>query len=299
MHKFRFPASGAIALVVPLLVSAASAQPVYRAEAAPAAKVDDERIPQFGSAQSGWMTTNDDWLPPPPGSGHGPIGPDPDYPYVGSVEGGRIGKQPTNRLGDYHDPILKPWAQAQMQASNEEVLSGKRGEPFAAEASCWPGGVPGQLLFPFEPVYFIQTPTEVWMIWQRDHMVRRIYLDRTHSQNVKPSWFGESVGHYENGDTLVVDTIGLSTHNSFLDNFRTPHTEQEHVVERFTLAPDGKTMTAIARVEDPGAFNGPLTMSEKWSRARGAMEETICSENNADFFGKNLYPIPEATTADF
>lgn len=276
-----------MAIAVSLFVAAASAQPA------------DERVPQFGSAQSGWMTTFDDWLQPPPGSGHGPIGPDPGYPYVGSVEGGRTGKQPTNRLANSHDPILKPWAQAQMQASNDEVLSGKRGEPFAAQASCWPGGVPGQLIFPFEPLYFIQTPKEVWMIWQRDHMVRRVYLDRPHTQSVKPSWFGESVGHYENGDTLVVDTIGLSTHNSFLDNFRTPHTEQEHVVERFTVSPDGKSMTAIARVEDPGTLNGPLTMSEKWSKANGTMQETVCSENNTDIFGKNLYPGPEAVTVDF
>ena len=49
------------------------------------------------------------------------------------------------------------------------------------------------------------------MIWQRDHMVRRITMTDTHSENVKPSWFGELIGHYENGGTLVVDTIGLST----------------------------------------------------------------------------------------
>ena len=72
------------------------------------------------------------------------------------------------------------------------------------------------------------------MIWQRDHMVRRIYLTDKHSEHVTPSWFGESIGHYENGDTLVVDTIGLSTKNSYIDNFRTPHTEKLHVVERFT-----------------------------------------------------------------
>jgi hypothetical protein len=36
---------------------------------------------------------------------------------------------------------------------------------------------------------------------------------------VKPSWFGESIGHYENGDTLVVDTIGLNT-RTFVDSSR-------------------------------------------------------------------------------
>ena len=131
--------------------------------------------------------------------------------------------------------MLKPWAAEQMRISNEEVISGKRGVPFAAQARCYPGGVPGQLLYPAEPFYFIQTPKVVCMIWQRDHMVRRIYLTDKHSENVKPSWFGESIGHYENGDTLVIDTIGLSTKKSYIDNYRTPHTEKLHVVERFKL----------------------------------------------------------------
>src|SRR5258708_5592315 len=128
------------------------------------------------------------------------------------------------------------------------------------QARCYPGGVPGQLLYPFEPVYFIQTAKEVWMMWQRDHMVRRVFLTDQHSEHVTPSWFGESIGHYENGNTLVVDTIGLSTKNSYIDNFRTPHTEKLHVVERLTIDPDGKNMTAIVTVEDPDTFNGPLTM---------------------------------------
>src|SRR5207237_1737035 len=61
-----------------------------------------------------------------------------------------------------------------MRESNEEVLSGKRGLPFAAQSRRYPGGVPEQLLFPVEPFYFIQTPKQLWMIWKRDHMVRRV-----------------------------------------------------------------------------------------------------------------------------
>ena len=87
------------------------------------------------------------------------------------------------------------------------------------------------------------------MMWQRDQQVRRILLTDKHSEDVKPTWFGESIGRYENGDTLVVDTIGLSTKNSYIDNFRTPHTEKLHVVERFTISPDRNTLTAIVTVE--------------------------------------------------
>jgi len=205
----------------------------------------------------------------------------------------------TVRITNTKDPILKPWAAAQIEATNQEVLSGKHPIPFTAQSRCWPGGVPGQLLYPFEPFYAIQTPKEVWLIWQRDHMVRRVFLDRPHSKTIKPSWFGESVGHYENGDTLVVDTIGLSTKQSYIDNFRTPHSEKLHVIERFTISADHKNVTALVTVDDPETFNGPITLTKKWFRVDLPMIEVVCSENNSDFFNQNLFPIPEATKPDF
>ena len=284
--------------------------------AQPAAK---SPIPQLASSRFGWQTNHEDWQDPPPGYGHGPMANDPAYPFVnnsvvdsqenGAVQGQgldptaviRNGTQPTVRIANSKDPILKPWAAAAVQATNDELLQGKRQIPFVAQSRCWPGGVPGQLIYPFEPMYFIQKPDEVWMIWQRDHMVRRVYLNRPHSANVKPSWFGESVGHYENGNTLVVDTIGLSANKlSYIDNFRTPHSEKLHVVERFTLAADGKSLTAIARAEDPDAYNAPITMMRQWFKlAQPMMLETVCAENNGDQFHQNLYPIPEATKVDF
>jgi hypothetical protein len=101
-------------------------------------------------------------------------------------------------------------------------------------------------------MYFLLTPTQVWMIWQRDHFARRIDLTDNHSENVKPCWFGESIGHYEGGDTLVVDTIGLAGGKyHYIDSFRTPHTDNLHVVERFTISRDGRTLTAIGTVKDP------------------------------------------------
>jgi hypothetical protein len=275
--------SGAVALLVGIALSTASS----RASA--------EQIPQLSGGGLGWIS-NGGWLDPPPGTGHGPIKQDPAHPFHGNLDGpGQV----TYALGNTKDPILKPWAAAQMLASNEEVLNGKRGLPFTAQSRCWPGGVPGQLLYPIEPMYFIQTPQQVWMIWQRDHMVRRIYLTDRHSEIVKPSWFGESIGHYENGDTLVVDTVGLSTGNSYVDNFRTPHTEKEHVVERYKMAVDGKMLEADVTVEDPDALNEPLHMLKRWRRAGNPIAETVCAENNSDRFSKNLFPIPQADKPDF
>src|SRR5216684_2999152 len=252
-------------------------------------------IPNLASTSFAWLS-GADWFDPPPGAGRGPIRQDPDYPFVGNV--GASGRQVTVRLGNYKDPVLKPWAAKQMRESNEEVISGKRAVGFAAQARCYPGGVPGQLLYPAEPMYFIQTPKEVWMIWQRDHMVRRVYMTDKHSDNVKPSWFGESIGRYENGE-LVVDTVSLSTRNSYIDNLRTPHTEKEHVVERFKLSADGNSLEAYVIVEDPDTFNEPLHMVQRWRKVKNELLETVCAENNADHFKQNLFPLPEATTPDF
>jgi hypothetical protein len=252
-------------------------------------------IPNLASTSFAWLS-GADWFDPPSGAGRGPIRQDPDYPYVGNV--GARGRQVTVRLGNYKDPVLKPWAAKQMRESNDEVISGKRAVGFTAQSRCYPGGVPGQLLYPAEPMYFIQTPKQVWMIWQRDHMVRRVYLTDKHSETVKPSWFGESIGRYENGE-LVVDTIGLSTPNSYIDNLRTPHSEKEHVTERFKLSADGNTLEAYVIIDDPDTFNEPLHMVQRWRKVKNQLLETVCAENNGDHFNQNLFPLPEATTPDF
>src|SRR5262249_36790974 len=127
-------------------------------------------------------------------------------------------------------------------------------------ASCWPKGVTGFLLSPMtQPMYFIQGKKEVVMILTSFNDVRHIRLTDKHSPNVKTSWYGESIGHYE-GNTLVVDTIGLDDRTP-MDGFGTPHTKQLHVVERFHLIEDGNVLEANIHVEDPGAFTMPGTPS--------------------------------------
>jgi hypothetical protein len=247
-----------------------------------------EKIPELAPVGFAWLAQGVHWLDPPPGYGRAPIRQDPAYPYHSNVD---VPGQVTPDIGYTKDPVLKSWAAAQMQASNEEVLTGKRGLPFVAQSTCHPGGVPGQLLTPAEPFYFIQTPKEVWMIWQRDHMVRRVYL--------KPSWFGESIGRYEGGDTLVVDTIGLSPNKSFLDWYRTPHTDKEHVIERFKVTRDGNALEAVVTVEDPDTLNEPLGMMQRWRKVRNPLMESVCAENNGDHFHLNLFPIPQADKPDF
>ena len=119
-----------------------------------------------------------------------------------------------------------------------------------------------------------------------------------HSANVKPSWYGESVGHYD-GDALVVDTVGITT-NTYVDNYQTPHSEQLNVIERFHMIDQGKTLEVNVHVEDPGAFTTPWNAIQRYRRVdRAPLSEVVCAENNGDHFHHGLEPIPQADKSDF
>ena len=249
------------------------------------------------SSGAGWVASGfgfgTDFVAAP--SGPKPVTNDPAYPYVTNADAARSGKQPTFRVADLTNPILQPWAKEQMKKANDDVLAGK--VAFTADARCYPGGVPSFLLFPANPVRFIQTPKEVLMFWQQNAEIRHVYLDVPHSANPKPSWYGESVGHYD-GDTLVVDTIGQNE-KTYIDNYRTPNTAQLHVIERFRLINDGKTIEVNVHVEDPGAFTTPWDAIQRYRRTDNPWEEMVCAENNAEYFGYELVPLPHANKPDF
>jgi len=264
----------------------------------PAAAAQNAGAPNFAPDNTtAWIAQAQEFLPP--ASGPGPITVDPAHKPTPD--------HPQFRVADVSNPILQPWARDELRKANERALSGKAA--YTPKERCWPIGVPGWLLYPVFPVYFLQTPKEVVMMWAEDHQVRHIYLNQQHSTKPAPSWFGESVGRYE-GDTLVVDTIGMNS-KTFVDNYRTPHTDKLHVVERFRMIDGGKTLEARVHVEDPGAFTTPWDALQRYRRIgsagdaadsrvpTGPMEEMVCAENNGDIFNEGLEPIPTAAKPDF
>ena len=158
------------------------------------------------------------------------------------------------------------------------------------------GGVPGFDVLLGGALFILQSPREVTMIFSGNAEVRHILLNASYSANPKPSWYGESVGHCE-GDTLVVDTIGLND-KTFLDNYRTPHTDKLHVTERWRLIEDGKKLEILITIDDPGTFNEPFQALRQYSRVNRALAEDACSENNINPFGID-YMTPVAEKPDF
>jgi hypothetical protein len=284
MHK----SSKRQVLSLGLLVSLAGTAAVQQAMAASAP-------PDFSpTAQTAWVGIGIGALLPVPGSPK-PIGQDPAHRYISNDESRVSGEQPTQRISDISNPNLKQWAKDVMKKDNNEVLAGKFA--FTARSACGAAGVPGFDVLLGGALYILQAPTKVTMIFSGNAEVRHIQLNASHSANPKPSWYGESIGHYE-GDTLVVDTIGLND-KTFLDNYRTPHTDKLHVTERWRLIEDGKKLEILLTIDDPGTFNQPWQALRQYDRVNRTLSEDACSENNINNpFGID-YGTPVAKKPDF
>jgi hypothetical protein len=244
--------------------------------------------PDFSANNIGWIAQGVNFQLPP----HGPhqVTNDPAYPFKPP---GR-GEAPTFRVADLTNPILQQWTKDALKKRNDRITGGGTG--YTRQVSCWPMGTPAFLLYPAQPIYFVQAPDQVLIISQMDQQVRHVYLNRFHSENVKLSWYGESVGHYE-GDTLVVDTIGMND-QTWIDNYRTPHSDKLHTIERFRLINESKTLEVNLHVEDPGAFTMPWNAVQRYDRTdQGPLVEFICPENNVNL--GDLDPLPVAATPDF
>src|SRR5882672_7259146 len=120
-------------------------------------RAQNNAIPNFASPDYGWLLQGGIDFRPIPGMVP-PVSFDPAYPQLG--QGNQRGVM--ERMSDAENANLKPWAKDVKRKFNQEVLGGHRA--FSSQSRCWPGGTPGQLLFPAEPIYFIQTPKEVWII---------------------------------------------------------------------------------------------------------------------------------------
>jgi hypothetical protein len=166
---------------------------------------------------------------------------------------------------------LLPWAAAELQRRNEN---------FHAEsptAACLPDALAIWPTF----YRFVQSPDVIVQIFEFQGGPRQFFMDgRGHPEDLEPTWMGHSVGRWE-GDTLVVDTVGFNDKGWLWDG--SPHTEQLHVVERFTRTSYGNLQVDVT-VEDPGALTAPWELHMNWLLAPGEeVLEYVCNENNLYF----------------
>jgi hypothetical protein len=249
-------------------------------------------IPDFSSATYGWVSLRGGIVPMP--ASPLPVGQDPRRPLVAN----NTGQQPTFPYADLNNSNLTPFALDGLKKAN--AMSDEGFAMYSRASRCWATGVPVAMNSVVQPIFFVQTSKEVLTIGQGDQTIRHIYMDVPHSANPKPSWYGESVGHYE-GDWLVVDTIAQDT-RTFIDNFRTPHSDKLHVVERYHLINGGNMLEAEVTIEDPAAFKTPvrLQMRARKAQAPDGIIESRCADGESfNPFGQKEEPIPVAAKPDF
>jgi hypothetical protein len=281
---------------------------------------------------------------PPAGSATHSVASIPDlsgiwvHPYFPGIEPPATGPGPVlNRLrrpdgvsntrqfvGDYTNPILKPQAAEVVKRHGEISLAG--GAYPTPSNQCWPSGVP--YIFFQIGVQLLQQPDKITILYLRDHEVRQVRLNQPHPALVTPSWYGNSVGHYE-GDTLVIDTVGVRTDRPFamLDMYGTPYSPAMHVIERYRLIDYEDTKAAIVRtnkenikisemdfdrsyrgkhlqlqftVEDEGVFTMPWSAMITYARPSHEWEEHVCAENTVGFYSTGREAVvPTANKPDF
>jgi hypothetical protein len=122
--------------------------------------------------------------------------------------------------------------------------------------NCYQAGVPRATFLP-TPFQIVQSAGHLAIVYTDNHAYR-IVLPSTIAHDDGIDFFmGDSRGHWE-GDTLVIDVTDLGD-QTWLDAAGNYHSDQLHVVERYTLLGPG-TMKYEATMDDPMVYAKPWTI---------------------------------------
>ena len=156
------------------------------------------------------------------------------------------------------------------------------------EGYCLPPGVPRMMYTPY-PAEILQMQDRIVFIYEGGaHVWRKIFLDgRKHDPNAVETWLGDSVGHWEDNDTLVVETVG-QTDKTWLDEDGHIHSNDMVVIEKFKR-PDEGHLVIEHEIKDPAIYPKGWKFTTNPVMLQGELIEYICQENNKDvehLFGK-------------
>ncbi|HEX5230168.1 MAG TPA: hypothetical protein VFW44_20790 [Bryobacteraceae bacterium] len=146
---------------------------------------------------------------------------------------------------------------------------------------CLLPGVPRITTMPM-PFEIVETPKEIVLAYESFHAFRLVPVSDKieHPDDLVPTWMGDSVAKWD-GDTLVIDATGFND-KTWLSGTGSFHSDQLHVVERYTLNPDD-TITYVATVTDPKVMTKPWVTGAVLRRPPNTrVEEYECIENNQD-----------------
>jgi hypothetical protein len=221
--------------------------------------------PDLTGVWQGGSTTRGTWEEANGGVGVGGSGRDPSAPVVLSSNDRPAGREPAP---------YQPWAaQKVLEAFNRRGIDDPTG-------LCLPAGIPRIVMLGLFPQQFIQTPTQIVILYEYMNVFRVIPLNGKHPEDIIPSYMGDSVARWE-GDTLVVDVIGFND-KTWLSGTGTFHTDALHITERYTRVNKDQIDYEVT-MEDPNVMTKPWTLRSTLMLREGTrLEEMVCAENNID-----------------
>ena len=200
------------------------------------------------------------------------------FSYPPRTGNARLDPSVSLRPSPIPDPPLKPEYLKAWQEEQEVIRKANaEGRPLATHYTrCIPDGMPAMMMAMF-PMEVLESPGQITIIQEAYNQVRRIYLDEKQIDfaDAEPEFWGHSVGRWE-GDTLIVDTIGIKEYVRFRN---VPHSNRMRIKERIRLVSD-RIMEDVVTVEDPVYLTGPWTW--KWLYERHPeykLYEYVCEDN--------------------
>jgi len=192
MRRFVFAAiTTAVLLSVSAFAQAPKQAAAQKSSAVPrtaSGKPDLTGVWQGGSTQRGsWEEANG-------GTGVGGSGRNPAAPVALSSN-----DRPAGREGAPY----QPWAAKKvLEAFNRRGID----DPTSR---CLPAGIPRTVTLGLFPQQFVQTPTQIIMLYEYMNVFRVIPFASKHPDDIIPSYLGSAIARWD-GDTLVVDSIGYN-----------------------------------------------------------------------------------------
>jgi hypothetical protein len=181
-------------------------------------------------------------------------------------------------------PALTPWALEKFKQAKDSnggsYTLDQTNDPVITK--CFPPGVPRVYYHPF-PFEVVQTPKYTLLLYEYDHLVRRVYTDgRRLPDDPDLLWMGTSVGRWEDDTTFAVDSTGFND-KTWLDRVGHPHSDQLKVSERFRRL-DGDHLQIDVSMQDPKALARPWSMTFYFElRPKWELGELSCSGDNPNF----------------
>jgi len=312
-----------------VIVAASAALPAFSQTSANGGSPTESAapVPDFSGT---WTHPVFPWFEPP-ASGPGPITNLSRWPESAQIPNGEAGSAalPASQtgisnydqlVGDYKNPILKPWAAEIVKKFGEQSLAGIT-VPNPSN-QCWPRPMP--FTYKWSTVVVLPGKDKITLHYGGD--MREIRMNASHPSPLTPSWLGDSVGRYE-GDTLIVDTVGVKTDRPYAmqDLFGTPYTDKLHIVERYRLRDYDEVKDALERnakenwmfigdvfskhrgkflqvhvtVEDEGVFTSPFTATLTYVPSRNPLQEAVCAENVHEYYNNRDSDVPKSDKPDF